>query len=272
MTIKLIALDMDGTTLNAEHKVTAANKEAIKAALSKNVEVVISTGRSNTELFPILKQFSEIRYFICGNGSKIYDKTLDKNVFEDLLPFSSATNLMNTINNFLVAPEIYANNHIYTDKYFYDHITDFTSEPHLISLIQHSRTPLQDLSAFLQEWQKPIEKINMFYNDENERNRLFAVLSKMDVALTGSLEHNLEINSLTASKGNALHHLCQSLHIERRDVMAIGDGNNDISMLRYAGCSVAMGNAIPDATNAARFTTLTNAESGVAAAINEHVL
>ncbi|MFA6849978.1 MAG: Cof-type HAD-IIB family hydrolase [Selenomonadaceae bacterium] len=272
MNIKLIALDMDGTTLNTEHQVTPANKEAIKAALSKNVEVVISTGRSNTELFPILKQFPEIRYFICGNGAKIYDKTLDKNIFEDFLPFSVATNLIDIAKDYLVTPEIYVNNHIYTNKHFYDYITDFISEPHLISLIQQSRTPLQDLSDFLQNWQKPIEKINMFYTDENERNRLFAVLNKMDVALTSSLEHNLEINSPTASKGTALHHLCQSLHIESPDVMAIGDGHNDISMLRYAGCSVAMGNAIPSARNAARFTTLTNTESGVAFAINEHVL
>ena len=94
----------------------------------------------------------------------------------------------------------------------------------------------------------------------------------MEVTLTSSLDQNIEINSKTASKGNALQHLCQKMNIASTDVMAIGDASNDISMLKYAGFSVAMGNAIPAAINAARFTTLTNTESGVAFAINEHVL
>ena len=75
-----------------------------------------------------------------------------------------------------------------------------------------------------------------------------------------------------ASKGNALATLADHLHLSPDDVMAIGDQGNDLSMLRYATNSVAMGNAIDEAKQIARYETKTNVKDGVAHAINTWAL
>jgi Cof subfamily protein (haloacid dehalogenase superfamily) len=131
---------------------------------------------------------------------------------------------------------------------------------------------VENIHDFLLQHNKPIEKINIFYKDSKIKNKIQELCTNMPVTVTSSLDQNIEINSNTASKGNALHYLCQQLQIASTDVMAIGDAFNDISMLKYAGYSVAMGNAIPEVKEIAKFTTLTNTENGVAASIHEHIL
>jgi hypothetical protein len=271
MQIKLIALDMDGTTLNEQHQVSNITKDAIEQAIAQNVEVIISTGRTGIELKPIFDKFSNIRYFICGNGSKIYDREKNINVYENMLPFKESSTIMQQLVKYDVVPEVYANEQIYTDQYYYDHVDDYI-DPTLKSLILRSRTPVENIHDFLLQHQKPIEKINIFYKDIESKNKIHKLCTNMQVTVTSSLDQNIEINSKTASKGTALQHLCQTLHIASTDVMAIGDASNDISMLKYAGFSVAMGNAIPEVKKISKFTTLTNIENGVAASIHEHIL
>lgn len=82
-----------------------------------------------------------------------------------------------------------------------------------------------------------------------------------------SADHNFEVEHPDASKGNALRKLAARLGISLENTMAIGDSNNDVSMLTIAGCSVAMGNAHPDIQAIAKEVTLTNIENGVAYAI-----
>jgi len=271
MNIKLIALDMDGTTLDAYHNLTPANRDAIAAAQQQNIEVVISTGRSNTEMLPLWEQFPKIRYFSCGNGSKIYDRQADKNIFEDMLPFSHAVAIVDILQNYDVLPEIYADDHIYAEASSYENLPRYV-KPEFEHLVRATRTPFKNLPDFLQQWQKPIEKINVFFQDLQCRDNILARCTPMDIALTNALGMNLEMNSPTASKGNALHHLCTKLGITAAEVMAIGDGCNDISMLEYAGCSIAMENAVSAAKAAAKFTTGTNIASGVAASIRRYAL
>ncbi len=271
MQIKLIALDMDGTTLNEHHEVSTITKTAIEQAIAQNVEVIISTGRTGIELKPIFDKFTNIRYFICGNGSKIYDREKNINVYENMLPFKESSTIMRQLVKYDVVPEVYANERIYTDQYYYDHVDDYIN-PTLKSLILRSRTPVENIHDFLLQHQKPIEKINIFYKDIENKNKVHKLCTNMEVTLTSSLDQNIEINSKTASKGNALQHLCQKMNIASTDVMAIGDASNDISMLKYAGFSVAMGNAIPEVKEISKFTTLSNIENGVAASIHEHIL
>lgn len=271
MNIKLIALDMDGTTLDDNHQVTPENMAAINAALQQDIHVIVSTGRSNAELLPVLQQLPQLRYFSCANGAKIYDRALDSNIFEDMLPFEHAVTVLDSLKDFDVLLEIYANNEIYAESYLYENIDDYLI-PELKPLIRRTRTPLPSLGGFLQQWQKPVEKFNVFFNNPADRSRIAARIEQLAIALTHEFTCNLDVTSPTASKGTALGHLCQQFGIKANEVMAIGDGHNDISMLEFAGCSVAMANAVPAAKAAAKFHTQSNHASGVAASIRQHAL
>ena len=87
--------------------------------------------------------------------------------------------------------------------------------------------------------------------------------------MTSSVPFNIEINSARATKGRALESLCALLGIDPADTLAFGDGTNDVSLLRAAGCGVAMANASAEVRAAADRVTLSNNESGVAAVIEE---
>lgn len=272
MSVKLIALDMDGTTLNDEHIVSVRTHEIINRALEKGIVVSVCTGRCNTELMPIIEQMFEIRYFINGNGCKIYDKQLERTILSDPLSFSAANTIYRIVREYPVMLEVYTDNQIYTSQSCYDHASKYVPEQ-FVQLALDTRTPLENLKAlFRPDWQKPIYKMNIFYNNAESFESIRERCKGLPATMTGSTDANLEFNSLTASKGNAVAKMAKMLHITSDEVMTIGDGSNDISMLKYAGYSVAMGNAIFEAKKAAKYHTLTNSEDGVAIAIEKYAL
>ena len=115
---------------------------------------------------------------------------------------------------------------------------------------------------------KCIEKINLVCIDPSSRA---AILKRSGSNLAefhpSFFDTSIEINSATATKGDALTHLCQFLNIPLEDTMAIGDSDNDLTMLEVAGWSFSMRNASPLARQSARFQTLSNEQEGVAHAI-----
>ena len=271
MNIKLIALDMDGTTFDSQRKITPENRAAIRAAQEKQIEVVVSTGRSNSELTPVLEQLPEIRYFCCGNGTKIYDRQCGSNIFEDPLPLPPARKILQILQQHDVMPELYADDSIYLDPEFFDQLHAYVA-PEIEEIIHLTRTGRSDLRGFLQQRQTPVEKFNVFYSDDKIKNPLLAELRPFEVSFCQSFTNTLEILSPTASKGNSLRHLCEKFNLSAHEVMAIGDGSNDISMLQFAGCSVAMENAVTEAKNTAKFMTASNDASGVALSIYRYAL
>ncbi|WP_182188036.1 Cof-type HAD-IIB family hydrolase [Pectinatus frisingensis] len=272
MAVKLIALDMDGTTLNNENIVSQRNHAAIHRAREKGIAVAVCTGRCNTELLPIINQLPDIRYFINGNGCKIYDKQADKTILSDPLSFSAANTIYRIVREYPVMLEVYTNEQIYTSRSCYEHAVKYVPKQ-FVQLVKDTRTPLDNLKAlFRQDWQKPIYKLNAFFYQSDNYEDIRTKCKDLPAIMTGSTEANLEFNSMTASKGTALSKLAQMLHAAADEVMAIGDGSNDVSMLEYAGYSVAMANAVFEAKKAAKYSTVSNADDGVAIAIEKYAL
>lgn len=90
--------------------------------------------------------------------------------------------------------------------------------------------------------------------------------------MTGALKNNIEVTAQNVNKGRAIIELGEMLSIKREEIMACGDGANDMEMIKRAGLGIAMGNAIEEVKRAADAITLTNDEDGAARAIEEYVL
>ena len=115
-----------------------------------------------------------------------------------------------------------------------------------------------------------VEKIYIYEAVGKKREELMTFLEPLtEVSTTSSNPINLEINSVTANKGAALAWLAENLSIPQENIMSIGDGNNDLEMLSYAGLSVAMGNAVDSAKRVASYVTLTNEADGLAVALQK---
>lgn len=104
---------------------------------------------------------------------------------------------------------------------------------------------------------------------QNLRNRLSEI---KDINVCSSWSNNIEVVDKEVSKGNSLRYLCEKLDIQEKQVIAIGDNENDLSMLNYAGLSVAMGNGEEIVKSSADIVTSSNDEDGVAKVIEKYIL
>lgn len=268
MSVKLIAIDMDGTLLNEHSELNPATIQAVHDAHAQGVKVVICTGRPLSGVTPFLDQLGlsgDDNYVITFNGSMaqtvtgkiITSLTLSHEDYIDIEALSRKLN---------VHCHVESEDHIYTAN---RDISPYTvGESSLVNMQIRYRTP-EEMRPDL-----PIVKAMVV----DDPTLLEAAIKKIPADfydryhIVRSAPYFLEILNNKASKGNALKMLAEYLHYSADEVMAIGDQGNDLSMLKYATNSVAMGNAIPEAKQIAKYETKTNVEDGVAHAIHTWAL
>ena len=142
----------------------------------------------------------------------------------------------------------------------------------LRAYVLNTRKTLPDLRAFITQQERGLEKLTIFFVDDAERQKAWAAVEALGVNVVSSLPLNMEINAAGVDKGTGLMALAELLKLPVSSLMAMGDGGNDIGMIRAAGLGVAMGNAFPDVKAAANHITASNNEDGAALAIETFVL
>lgn len=268
--IRLIGLDLDGTTLTSDKVLTPHTKEVLESCLRQGIQILPATGRARSGIPDYLTEIEGIRYVVVSNGAAVVDLETGENVYTNCISWERALEIFDILEEYHTFYDIYALGKGWCEGRFYDHLERYRIEPHIEQLIRTSRIRIDDLRSWVKEHQAPIEKINMFFAREEERQKAFTELEKVpDLAVTCSLVNNLEINDRSCNKGDALLNLGKILDISLDQIMACGDGNNDYEMIKQAGTGVAMENGEPGVKKIADFITKTNDEEGVAFAI-EH--
>lgn len=268
MDIKLIALDLDGTLMNSKKQLSKENRKALTECIENGILVVPCTGRTADGIPSEIKDIDGIRYAIATNGAVIHD--LKENAVLDtrMLTWEKAMELLEFVDNYPVMYDPYIEGRGITEPKFFENLSDYCLTDALQDLVKKTRDLHPSIIDYVRNIRKPVEKINLFFPDMEGRARLRAELNKQaDILVTSSIPNNLEINALGASKGEAIHRLADLLGIDRAQTMAIGDGENDFTMIRMAGVGVAMKNASEELQAEANYVTETNDDDGVAAAI-----
>lgn len=278
---KLIAIDLDGTLLNSENKISAENLKAIKAAQKEGIEVVVATGRAHFDVKEIFKDTGVKTWVIAANGATVHNpegalfhsQPMEKDTAAEALQFLER-------------------NHYYYEVFGRDAIYTPQSGRELLNIEidrVESANPDADRSQLLQAAEKQYSQtgfkfVESYMDILNQTHEIYNILAfsfqqeKLDagwekfkdtenITLVTSAAHNFEIEHELASKGIALQKLSAHLAIELKDTAAIGDSMNDKSMLEIAGKSIAMGNARPEIKAICRDITLTNDQDGVELAI-----
>ncbi|AYV68460.1 HAD family phosphatase [Niallia circulans] len=279
--IKCIAIDMDGTLLTSTQEITKENREAIKEAQDKGVEVVIATGRAYEEAGDLLKEAGIITPMICANGAEI---RTNEHIIVDTNPLSKdlARQMAEILHKYQVYYEVYTNRGTYTlDKTVARSlIMDiFTVSGHVKDMEEIKKAAeerlkeihqLDSYEELFEDDDQVIYKLLAFHFDPIVLGNVREELTKLEgAAISASGKENLEITSVDAQKGIALEKFVKARDISLSDTMAIGDNYNDVSMFQMAGRAVAMGNAVEDIQRQCHFVTGTNEESGVAQAIRK---
>lgn len=272
--IRLIALDLDGTLLNSDKQLTQQNAQALACAAARGIEIVPTTGRFFSGMPEIIRSLPYLHYAITINGAAVYDVRQDADIARAEIPLPLAVEIMRYLDTLPVIYDCYMNNWGWMTRAMQLRADAFAPDEHYLRMIRNLRTPVDDLKSYLLETGRDVQKIQLFLTDPALRLTLLRQLGGQfeGLCVSSSVPNNIEINSTDANKGEALRKLAAHLGLDISQTMAIGDGLNDLSMLRAAGIGVAMENACPEVKQAADYVTGSCDESGVAAAIRRFCL
>lgn len=269
MPVKLIAFDLDGTLLDRQKNIPEANLQALKAAAEAGALLVPATGRIYTGIPELIRTLPGARYFITINGAYAYDAAEDRNLYSSELSVDTCLRLIDYMDRLPVIYDCYQDNWGYITRSMFQRAGDFIPDPGIMKMMRELRTPVDNLSETLRQKGRPVQKMQMHFQDLAERDRQLKLVAERfpETAVSSSLPWNIEINSAGATKGRALKALCQALGIDLRDTLAFGDGTNDLDMIRTAGIGIAMGNGAEEVKAAADWVAPNNDDAGVAAGI-----
>ena len=274
MDIKLIALDLDGTTLRRGSILSDETKEALEEAIKKGVHVVIATGRTFASLPECIFEIEGLEYVITSNGAHIKDLNIDETIYSNCADGNAIEEVRDLLYNHREYPvEVFTDGHAYIDEVVYEDIKNNGSDYMDANYIIRTRNPIPCVYDFMLEHKDEVENINIHFKSLEDKAKFKVVLEELEgITVTSSMPHNIEIGGETTSKATAIFDLCQRLNIEEANVMAVGDSPNDSAMIMAAGLGVAMGNAVDEVKEIADYVTLSNAEDGVAYAVRKFVL
>lgn len=271
--IRLLAVDIDGTLLNPEFQISDADLAALRRAHQQGVEVIVVTGRRHTFAMPIVQQLGFDLWLISSNGA--ITRSLAGETFHcDFLPATTCRQLCHAMHDFrgntVLTFDVETKGAIVLERM--DELTASIQrwlEKNLqyidfVIPIERSLTtdPVQAMFC------GPIERMHQALKAlsrsglENQITVLRTEYPIRDLSIVDILNHG-------CSKGHALERWAAHRGIPREQVMAIGDNYNDIEMLAFAGLPFIMGNASEELRRNGWAVTRSNAESGVAAAIEQ---
>lgn len=272
--IKLVALDLDGTALDEGGWLAETTRQAIENAITAGFVVVPATGRTMSEIPDEIISIPGIRFAIVSNGASIMDIEKDEEIYSDLISLESAKILFDLLYAQNLVFQVYSEGVSFCDERYIPEVIDFFSRHGAnYSWIAERIRFVQNLPVYFEKAHRHIEKITVNTLVGEARVIIEKALTEMpSVTITSSDPRNMEINSVTANKGSALRQLSLGLGLTPEQVMAIGDGHNDIEMLDFSGFSIAMSNAVPEAKLVASYITVSNNDGGVAVAFGKFLL
>lgn len=271
MNVALIALDMDGTLLDANHvDIPPRNRAALQAAAAQGATVVLASGRTMYLLKEAIRTLGVVKYALVSNGAGVWDVEHETWLSHIGMPDAQWRGVLKVLQKYNVAREVYADGMAYLNHEDMLGAAKLGFSPEFAKNYVKQVTVVDDVAAAVTDM--TIEKIHVFYVNPEIRDDLLAELADLGpMAIANAEPTNLEITALGANKGAALAFLCNQLGLAPEQVMAFGDGDNDLEMLGWAGQSYAMGNGSANAKAAAKHVTGTNRDAGVAQAVEAYL-
>ena len=247
--IQLIASDIDGTLLPfGKDRLSERVREDLVRLLDAGVHVVPASGRLISAIPGNIMDMPGLRYVITSNGASVIDLATGRSIYERRIPAAMAARVLRRLEKYDAYSCVYLPGEVHNRGELHPGIPVYYSN----RVAFFSRNPHDDLPGFVEERGEDAEKIFLAIFDPREREKIRRELEEFPgIHVTSSSQINLEINHVQAEKGAAVAWLAERLLIPRENVAAMGDNENDLSMLLYAGTAVAPANAVPAVRQAA---------------------
>ena len=267
--IKLVAIDLDGTLLNSQKEISLRNKQALMAAKQAGVKVVICTGRPLAAIGPYLEELGlqeEGDYSITFNGGLVQKNDTGAIIEKTLMPLEAIHEL------YQLATTLNMPFDVLSDEV----VMPLPSAPNYPSIYSSLNKLLTFESYKLEEltpnriYNKVVVAIDEAYLNERIKEIPASFYERFEIIKTRN--NLLEFMPKGITKAYGISLLAKDLGIRAEEIMTLGDEENDLPMIEYAGLGVAMANAIPLVKEAADVVTDTNDQDGVAKAVEKYIL
>lgn len=274
MGIGLIAFDLDGTAIVDHKYLSEGNRRALCAAAGQGVHLLPASGRMRDFLPEAITSLPGVRYAVTANGAAVYDLQTGGAVYKRCIPNEKVRQVQKVLDGYDIYIEYYENGSAITQKGFPEmartHFRFPKSKWHFVDSKDYRLA--ESFGALAASGIEP-EKINLPFLSPGDRQEIRRRLEALGgLRVTSSIPDNLEINAGDADKGSAVLAVAHMLGLARENVLALGDNGNDVTMLKAAGVSAAMGDGSREAIEAAAYTTAPHDQDGVAEAIYRFVL
>lgn len=265
---KLIATDCDGTLLNDNKKISQNTVNTIKKAIDKGKKVVLSSARPFYRLETYLKELDLIideQYTICFNGAVIV-KNIDKQIihssnFEE----DEVVELIQIAKKFETEISLYTMNNLISEK-----VSEFFKNNENFNNVNFRITKFNNID-FNKEIIYKIVFVNNPKNIIEIKNKLpKSIFDKYEI--TSSIPEYIEFVKKGITKSKALENICKKCNIDKSEVIAVGDADNDLKMIEFAGLGVAVENATKLLKEKANYITTSNNNDGVEKVISKFML
>ncbi|MFV0519158.1 MAG: Cof-type HAD-IIB family hydrolase [Lachnospirales bacterium] len=264
---KLLVLDIDGTLVNSRNEVTDKTKEYIKKASEKGVKVIIASGRTPYGIYEIAKEIELEKiggYILALNGATcidyknnkvVFETTLDKEIVEAIYDYSIEKDVdLITFNKDV----IYTPNE--TSKY-------------IKFIADRNNLNIHKTENFKEELTFNIPKVLFLDEPEKIKGLEKETIERFsNLSIFRSELYLLEFCPNEIHKGNGIKKLIEMLGIKKEEVIAVGDGYNDLTMIEFAGLGVAMGNGQEELKKIADYVTKSNDDDGICHVIEKFIL
>jgi Cof subfamily protein (haloacid dehalogenase superfamily) len=264
-TIKAVALDVDGTLLDSDHRVADAVKGALRDLVANDVFVILATARGPRILAPVLRLLPISPILVCFSGAWVGE--IDR---ESLVTRREILNRRHNMGvaRFIVAKALELN--VEPNVFGVDTWRVRNMTPEIVHESQIAECNPVVTPDLLPDGEEP-NKILLITPEEGSNLPLHTIADSIRAMSSAAFSKSnyLEIVPFGVHKAAALRHLTEILRLDFSQVAAIGDGLNDIEMLTEAGLGIAMGNAPEAVKSVAAWVTATNNEGGVAQAVQK---
>lgn len=272
MKYQLICIDLDGTLLDHKRQINPKTIQVLQKVHQQGTHIVISTGR----LYSDAEHFSSLigvdSPIIASNGGVIRDTGERNSIYENSFDEALIKKIQSLASQYKQKLSIYTSDTMYIGNFsifrliFFERLMSKGVKNTKLRYIISNR----HFNRIIKKKRNQIYKCEVFDYNLNRIEKLRKELENFDdIEAVSSVEFCIEITKKGVSKGHAVKLLAEYYNINRDFVMAIGDSENDLTMIEFANMGVAMGNASDLLKEKADYITDTNDELGVAKAIDK---
>ncbi|MEG1503918.1 MAG: Cof-type HAD-IIB family hydrolase [Enterococcus sp.] len=269
--MQLIAVDLDGTLLDSDGKVTTENGQALKKFNQQGGIITLATGRSIQSAREVFAELKLNGYTLASNGAYVA-RIEDGEIAEVLKNYTIPADTVKKALSFAMEEGVT----VVASRATQDDRINFAQDHNEVDSPYYAQFNLQE-SRVQDLWEKiengDISYFKLAFTDGNTSKlvKLRAKLEKEQINSSYSDKYWLEVMAEGINKGAALNFLTKYLAIDLNEVLAIGDQENDLEMLEISGTSIGMANAAPAVKQLADRLTTSNNDSGVATVLNEYL-